>query len=260
MKLINSIIKILTYIFINNPIYIVPFRIVNSARLHYTVNFKKTIVSKKLFNSKQLFLFPGCNVSSLFIYTDVPDRQEVAILRKNSNNKTVFIDIGANIGSYSILLMDRVRNILAFEPHPFTNSRCKMNFILNGYSEENVFQLAVSDKNKKVNFSDYGGSSSLNSIISANNKGIAVDAITFDRFVIKHKLSKSDEYIVKIDVEGFEYEVIKGAEKFINNYHVKGILFESFGNKKDIIYNFLQKNGFDVRQISNNNHYAQKTY
>ena len=259
IKHINLPIKILVYLFENNPIYLVPYRIFDLIRLHYVVNFKKRIISKKLFNGKQIFLFPGCNVSSLFFYTDIPDKQEIMFLRQNSNGRTVFIDIGANVGSYSILMMDKVKNILAFEPHPYTHSRCKMNFILNGYSEKNVNQIAISDKNQKVHFSDYGGSSSINSIIQANN-GIKVNTITLDKFVAINKLAKSDEYIIKIDVEGFEQKVLDGAKKFINSYHIKGILFESFGNKKNIIYKFLQKNGFNIQQISTNNHYASKTY
>lgn len=195
----------------------------------------------------------------MFFYTDIPDKQEVIILRKNSNDKTVLIDIGANIGSYSIFLMDKVKNILAFEPHPFTNSRCKMNFILNKYNEKNVIQLAVSDVNKKVNFSDYGGSSSINSITEAKN-GMKIDSVTLDKFVSVAKLSKSDDYIMKIDVEGFEYKVLTGAKNFINDYNVKGILFESFGSKKNDIYKLLYKNGFNIKQISANNHYASKTY
>lgn len=260
MQLANSIIKVLAYIVSNNPIYLVPFRIFDSIRLHYVVNFNKIIVSKKLFNDMQVFLYPRCNVSSLFFYTDIPDKTEIAILRENSNNKTTFIDIGANVGSYSVLLMDKVKNIFAFEPHPLANSRCKMNFILNGYSEKNVVQLAVSNSNKRVHFSDHGGSSSINSIVSENSSGITVTTTTLDKFATKSKLSKSDEYLMKIDVEGFEYEVLSGASKFISNYNIKGIMFESFGSKKNKIYRLLQKNGYNIRQVSVNNHYASKTY
>lgn len=66
----------------------------------------KTVISKKIFNGKRIFLFPDCNVSSMYAYTDIPDKEEIAILRnlisKNDINdkkkKIIFLDIGANIG------------------------------------------------------------------------------------------------------------------------------------------------------------------
>jgi len=41
----------------------------------------KSIISKKIFNGKKLFLYPNCNVSSMYAYTDIPDKEEINILR-----------------------------------------------------------------------------------------------------------------------------------------------------------------------------------
>jgi hypothetical protein len=41
----------------------------------------KSIISKKIFNGKQIFLYPSCNVSSMYAYTEIPDKQEVLLLR-----------------------------------------------------------------------------------------------------------------------------------------------------------------------------------
>lgn len=85
----------------------------------------KSIVSKKIFNGKKIFLYPNCNVSSMYTYTDIPDKQEIGILRnllKNGEDRReVFLDIGANIGSYSVSMMDLCDEIIAFEPHPYTS-------------------------------------------------------------------------------------------------------------------------------------------
>jgi len=46
----------------------------------------KSIVSKKIFNGKKIFLYPNCNVSSMYSYTDIPDKQEINILRNIVKN------------------------------------------------------------------------------------------------------------------------------------------------------------------------------
>lgn len=46
------------------------------------------------------------------------------------------------------------------------------------------------------------------------------------------ELSIEDEYIMKVDVEGFEENVFKGAKIFLKEYKVKGIIFES-SNERD---------------------------
>ncbi len=166
-----------------------------------------SIISKKMFNGKQLFLYPNCNVSSMYAYTDIPDKQEIEILRELLKSGGVFLDIGANIGSYSVSMMDICDEIIAFEPHPYTSKRCKMNFLLNGVSEDCVKQLALSDSVGTINFSDYGGSSTVNHIVK-DNSGIEVEVNTLDKFIIDNKFSKEKKYVLKIDVEGFEEEVL----------------------------------------------------
>jgi FkbM family methyltransferase len=133
-----------------------------------------------------LFLFPQCNVSIMFAYVDIPDKAEINKIREliKTNNKEdeYFFDIGANIGSYSVAIMDVFGKVIVFEPHPYTFNHCKMNFLLNSYSPNNVKQVALSNKVGKINFSDYGGSSTVNHIIE-DKRGIEVDVITLDEFI-----------------------------------------------------------------------------
>jgi FkbM family methyltransferase len=166
------------------------------------------------------------------------------------------MDIGANIGSYSISMMDICDKIVAFEPHPYTNQRCKMNFLLNDFSEYNVKQLALSNETGKMNFSDYGGSSTINHIVN-DNTGIEVEVTTLDKFIIENNFSKDDKYVIKIDVEGFEEQVFEGGKDFLLNYDIKGIIFECFS--QDIVFKILNKYGYvDIKKISENNYFAKK--
>jgi FkbM family methyltransferase len=197
----------------------------------------------------------------MYAYTDIPEELEIKILRDTVKNKEagkfVFLDIGANIGSYSVSMMDICDEIIAFEPHPFTAKRCKMNFLLNNFNELNVKQLALSDEVGKIHFSDYGGSSTVNHILS-DNSGIEVEVTTLDKFVIDNNFSIDKDYIIKVDVEGFEEQVFKGGKNFLTNYNINAVVFECFS--KDNVFQVLKTCGFDnIKQLSKNNYCASKS-
>lgn len=199
----------------------------------------------------------------MYAYTNIPDKVEIFFLRdlvenqkksKKSSN-IIFLDIGANIGSYSVSMMDVCDSVIAFEPHPYTANRCKMNFLLNNFAESNVKQLALSDSIGKIGFSDYGGSSSINHIVSGGN--IEVPVTTLDNFIFEQKLSNTDYYVIKVDVEGFEKQVFTGGKKFLTNFNVLGIVFECFTTED--VFSSLQDCGYkNIIQLSQNNYYATK--
>lgn len=255
MKIILSVISV---IFHNNKLWAIPFIIIRAVFYVFYQRITGKIISKKTFNCKQIFLFPFCPVSSMFYYVPIPDKEEIALLRKYADDNTVFIDIGANIGSYSILLMDVVRDIIAFEPHPLTASRCKMNFLLNGYDEGKVKQIALSDVNSSVNFSDLSNGSSVNRIIPDEQNGIIVEAKTLDSFFDNITDNVANNYLIKIDVEGFELNVINGASRFFSSHIIRGIIFESFDDKITEVKSALSQQGFKISKISVNNYFAQK--
>lgn len=221
----------------------------------------KSVISKTIFNGQKIFMYPNCNVSSMYAYTDMPDKEEITILRDlaskgNKEGKVVFLDIGANIGSYSISMFDICNTVIAFEPHPYTSKRCKMNFLLNDYSEINVKQLALSNEIGKIHFSDYGGSSTINHIVDCS--GIVVEVCTLDKFIMDRvDFKKNDDYILKVDVEGFEKQVFEGGKDFLTNFNIRGIVFECFS--KNDVFDKLKGYGYNnIKKLSENNYFATK--
>jgi FkbM family methyltransferase len=217
-----------------------------------------SVISKKLFNDQKILLFPNCNISTMYMYTKIPDKNEILLLRElalHHQKEIIFLDIGANIGSYSICMMDICPKIIAFEPHPFTVKRCKMNFLLNNFDDSNVKQLALSNEIGKIHFSDFGGSSTINHIIEKG--GIEVIVNTLDNFVKENDFSNDVSYILKVDVEGFEKQVFEGGKEFLTNYDIRGIVFECFS--KDDVFEVLKSYGFlQIEKISENNYFATK--
>lgn len=252
--------QILRYIVTKNTLIMIPKYIILALIFQIFKRVTNSVVSKKIFNGKNIFMYPKCNVSTMYAYTEIPDKKEIFILRdlikSDERNDALFFDIGANIGSYSVSLMDICSEIVAFEPHPYTANRCKMNFLLNNISETNVKRLALSNKTGLIHFSDYGGSSTINHIVE-NGSGIEVEVSTLDKFVVDYNYSKDRTYILKVDVEGFEKEVFEGAKEFLTFYNVKGIVFECFA--KDDVFELLKSYGYkNIKQISENNYFAAK--
>jgi len=124
------------------------------------------------------------------------------------------IDVGANIGSYALRLAKRFRRVLAFEPNPYSCHILKLNVKLNRLTNVYVQEAALSENDGIMPFflqMGGGGASSLN----PSRYGI-----TYDRR-IQVKVMKVDDFkindadLMKIDAEGQELSVLKGATQTI---------------------------------------------
>lgn len=139
--------------------------------------------------------------------------EETAIIAKVLPRVDVFVDIGANLGYYSCLALQSEKPVVAFEPQQ-QNLQCLFqNLIANGWEDKaEVFPLALSDRPGLLTL--YGASGPSASLIkdwagysSRYRKTVPVstlDNILSGRFT-------GDRLFIKIDVEGAEYSVLKGA-------------------------------------------------
>lgn len=257
----KSFLKIFSFICKNNSLFEIPKFLAIALIYQIFKRITKQIISYPLKNGKNIFLFPNCNISTMFTYTEIPDSKEIAYLRDKiqDSKNVVFLDIGANIGSYCILLSDILEseNIIAFEPHPITHRRIKLNFLLNNINTSQIHKIALSDKCGMVSFSDTT-SLSTNRILKEDlDQSLVIESQTLDNFA-KNNLDITNNYILKIDVEGFEKEVLKGGIIFFKDYKIIGICFECFSFDDDF-KNLLKKYGFNkIKKISSNNYIAEK--
>jgi FkbM family methyltransferase len=125
-----------------------------------------------------------------------------------------FYDVGANIGVYSLLVASSAleAGVCAFEPHPKTFSLLRENVFLNGFDNSiQCFQSALGETNGKVNFTDNPGSP-VNIVLPDDRvdqtvKTIQVDIRRGDSFAQETGVFPE---AIKIDVEGFENDVLRG--------------------------------------------------
>ncbi len=255
----KSIAGIFSYVLHYNNFLMLPYRFFLTLAFQL---YKHTIggtFSKRLFNGKSAFIFPKCAISSQFIYAPIPDRAEIEMLRSLCDEKTVFFDIGANVGAYSIMLCDvAARGVYAFEPHPFTAKRCKMNFLLNLLDEARVVQVALADTVGQINFTNDINISAMNKITEETSNSISVPVTTLDEWVETADFKEDSNFIVKIDVEGFEEAVLKGTNRFLTTVNVRGIVIEIFDEHLDKITAIFKDSGYVLRNINGANYLASK--
>lgn len=171
-------------------------------------------------------------------------------------NAKVMLDLGANVGLYTILSSSssNVERIVSFEPEKASYDELVENISINGLSKvvEPVFKL-VSDANVKRMFGVHSALSGINGVLdsSIHDKVLfqeirKLDSITLDSF-----FNYSDTTLaIKIDVEGHELNVLKGAENlltqnpsFIQIEHYVGTEIDDF--LSNIGYSKIHSAGHD---------------
>lgn len=142
---------------------------------------------------------------------------ETAVITKLLSTVDVFVDIGANLGYYTCLALQKGRPVVAFEPQQ-QNLQCLFkNLEANGWDEKaEIFPVALSERPGLLTL--YGASGPSASLIRSW-------AGYSDRFEKKVPVSTLDNVLsgrfagkrllVKMDVEGAEYNVLKGATEIL---------------------------------------------
>lgn len=121
----------------------------------------------------------------------------------------VCVDIGANIGAFSIQAAHIGASLVyAVEPEPHNLEALKQNVIINKMSKKiKIIDLGVSNFNGTATISDHGGDAS----IKDSEDGATVNIVTLDKLFKDNKIKNVN--VLKIDVEGSEPEVLLGASK-----------------------------------------------
>lgn len=153
--------------------------------------------------------------------------REYAILQKLLKYHKVFLDVGAHIGYYTCLA-GTYKNIqtLAFEPNPDNFSMLRKNVKVNDIKNISLYKVALSDNKGKSLLFGVDGAGSIKVETFKNlpkvKRKVMVDML--DKYI--QKIPDNLPIIMKIDVEGNEYNVLKGGLKVIKNKLVNVIFTE----------------------------------
>ena len=131
----------------------------------------------------------------------------------------VIADIGANIGLTSVIFSrsSPAGSVYCFEPSPRTLDHLNATLLSNDASNCQVYPLALSNRVGMMSFLDNMTSASASHLTGTSQTlggaNCEVETTTLDLFIEQHGISRLD--LMKIDVEGFEMEVLEGAVRTI---------------------------------------------
>lgn len=180
---------------------------------------------------------------------DIEIKETYEYLLKNNYVK-YFLDIGANYGTHSLLFLSQNIQTTTFEPNPACHNYFQELLKINNLTGQlESFALGEKDSVVKLMFPEketWLGKIQVNgdALFDAglNNRVINVQVLPLDNYVIEYNLSPD---LIKIDTEGFEEFVIKGATATLSKYH-PFVIFECDPDKRDGIFDLLLKIDFDI--------------
>jgi FkbM family methyltransferase len=168
----------------------------------------------------------------------------------------VLWDVGGHVGSVAIraALNPGVRCVYTFEPNPRTAARLLANLELNPKIQVHHQPIALSDRQeiRSLHFGDAGNIGLASVVLRPTAESVPVECTTADAWIAAGKASPPT--LMKIDVEGFERDVLAGAEKLLASGVLKAIVFEAEVDEagrllSDAITDLLRAHGYSIRHV-----------
>lgn len=207
----------------------------------------------------------------------------------NNFQDKVFVDIGANYGAYTLMLHDYFKHCYAFEPNREEYNILCANAALRGISNKTtLYNRGLSDKNEVIKYmyvDDIGGG---NMFIKTNEPEDLSNTLVhkFDGYNEEYRhydylqVDRLDDYhitgvgLLKIDVEGFELNVLKGATQTLINSEYPPFFIESWkrdaNDRVDVIkaketlhnqlFDYINNTlGYKIENLKEDNYFCYKT-
>lgn len=182
------------------------------------------------------------------LYNVIPGREGPVdeFIRSVLRPGDVFVDVGANIGYYTILGALRGCRVVAVEPIPETVAILRQNLELNGIQNVIIVDKCAWSEGVRLRFgipkSSLFGLASAFRLEGPKSTVVEVECVRLDDILREYGEIK----LVKIDVEGAEYEVLKGMEESLSR--VNFLVLEISRKRKEIL-DLLLKYGFKIKKM-----------
>ncbi|MBI1223992.1 MAG: FkbM family methyltransferase [Bacteroidetes bacterium] len=214
-------------------------------------------ISSRIFNGEQvqpwvnelrIHVKRGFHASTSCYYFGLPEFTSMAFLLHFLRPADLFVDVGANIGAYSLLAAGvSGSDVMAFEPEPSAAKILERNAILNQLRHLiKIHELGIGEKNQVAYLSSDKGIQ--NHILSHKEvSGIPTKLAPLDDFC-----QDKTPILIKIDVEGYETAVVGGASKTLANPTLNILIVErmglgvKFGFDEDKLHQNLCQLGFQL--------------
>ncbi len=217
---------------------------------------------KKVQGNKMILNLNDVGISKELLLEGVHEKNTTNQFKKEISEGMNILEIGANIGYYTLIAAKMIKDkghIYAFEPSPQNIRSLIANIYINGF--ENIVEVhreGIADKTGRLTFFLYS-KSNLCSFVRRETEGdiiqtgeIMVDVTTVDQFLGNRNI----DYL-RMDIEGFEWEAIKGMKKTLGDkdnsprgmyIEVHSVLLQKRGHSAKEFINILMDYGYSVKK------------
>lgn len=214
----------------------------------YEANIRRGLPTRVPLGERSFILaYPGETNSPGAVISNPPNPSEMRAWRRFLRPGDLFIDVGANIGVYTIWAAECGAEVVAVEPTPHSAERIREHLTLNGY-QAIVLEKALAETPGELWVTEDLDS---HNHVTSDRKGRRVHATTLDEVVGDRTAT------VKIDVEGFEDQVLAGAqralaEKRIRLMQVEWVVYDHMtGSDRGGMARILSEVGYELLVADN---------
>ncbi len=207
--------------------------------------------------------FPTDAACFSFLDNSSNERVFLAYILERMSHDSVFYDVGANIGIFTLFFAKYGKEAVAFEPFPNNCKEMLVNLKRNNLDNVRTFDVAIGDHNgtAPLFFPDYAdndtattGLASLGDVATPRDVvSMTVDVETLDSIVEEHNLPLPDA--IKIDIEGAEYAALIGMKETLKRSRADLFIevhpeqIKALGASKQKLYDTLLEYGYKYKKI-----------
>jgi FkbM family methyltransferase len=215
-------------------------------------------VRTKLNNGMTVWVLLADEVGEAIRRRGCNELETVKIVMSHLSKEAIFFDLGAHIGQYTLVASPLCRAVHSFEAVPETFDLLRRNVQVNGLANVFANPCAVSDSCGEVTIFEGDLSSidrsSLRAPPCSSGKSFVVPSTSLDAYVTKHQAAPD---LIKIDVEGAEIAVLRGASNLLRERHptliveIDEVNQRRFGFTADDLVRELKGFGYSLSRIEN---------
>lgn len=166
------------------------------------------------------------------IYCKLHEFEDMSFVLHYLREGDLFVDVGANVGSYSILAASVQANVYSIEPVPHTFEILRKNVCINTFQAKiQLFNLGVGKEQGTLYFTD--NLDTVNHVVKQGIKNaVPVGATTLDILCLNGVPD-----LIKIDVEGFEGVVLEGSKNILSDPKLNALIVEMNDDNQEYGYN-----------------------
>jgi FkbM family methyltransferase len=182
-------------------------------------------------------------------YCGLAEYEDMSFVRDILKEDDLFVDIGANIGAYSLLALGGGAEVIAIEPIPSTYSTLRRNITFNYFSDRiEALNIGLGAETGDLCFS--ADIDTVNHVLT--EKEICTNSVTTPVRRLDDVLQNRKPLVIKIDVEGFETKVVQGAANTFGDMNLLAVIIElngsgmRYGFDEDSLHKKILEFGFQT--------------